>query len=193
MNRKQCDILVGALIAVVVVFGLISSVQFLLADDPGMGHMDPVPALHFVGPLFGSLLVASVIAGSYVIVRDRLLVEPGAADTASMEVNVGLESAGEEDPIAEIPDSNENATSSRLKRHPILDVVPEDEEKILEPVIVSPGITQVEVCDRSGFSRSKVSQTITDIEKRGLVYRERQGRTYRVYPADDLDERVRTG
>ncbi|MFW5895958.1 MAG: helix-turn-helix transcriptional regulator, partial [archaeon] len=31
-----------------------------------------------------------------------------------------------------------------------------------------------------------VSQTVTDLEKRGLLYREKQGRTYRVYPADDL-------
>jgi uncharacterized membrane protein len=31
-----------------------------------------------------------------------------------------------------------------------------------------------------------VSQTVSDLEKRGLLYRERQGRTYRVYPGDEI-------
>lgn len=70
----------------------------------------------------------------------------------------------------------------------LLDVLPEDERRILEPVIDSPGVTQIELRDRSDFSKSKVSQTVSDLEQRGLLYRERQGRTYRVYPADDLGE-----
>lgn len=68
----------------------------------------------------------------------------------------------------------------------VLDVLPDDERRILEPVLESPGITQIALRDRSEFSKSKVSQTVTDLEKRGLLYREKQGRTYRVYPADDL-------
>jgi len=69
----------------------------------------------------------------------------------------------------------------------LLDVLPEDERRILEPVLESPGLTQIALRDRSEFSKSKVSQTVTDLEKRGLLYREEQGRTYRVYPADDLE------
>lgn len=190
MNQRQGDILIGALIAVIVVFGLISSVQLLLVDDPGMGHMDPVPAIHFVGPLFGSLLVASIVAGSYVVIRDRLFVQSGPADTSPENTDAASGPSAEGSPTGETTEPADAGTSVQVQRHPILDILPEDEEKILEPVLVSPGITQVEVCDRSGFSRSKVSQTVTDLEKRGLLYREKQGRTYRVYPADDLDERV---
>lgn len=71
---------------------------------------------------------------------------------------------------------------------PVLDFLPEDERRILRPVVESPGITQIELRDRSAFSKSKVSQTVTDLEKRGLLYRERQGRTYRVYPAAELGD-----
>ena len=70
-----------------------------------------------------------------------------------------------------------------------MDVLPEDERRILAPVIKSPGLTQIEVRDRSEFSKSKVSQTVSDLEQRGLLYRERQGRTYRIYPSDDLSKR----
>jgi hypothetical protein len=68
----------------------------------------------------------------------------------------------------------------------VIEVLPEDERRILEPILDSPGITQIALRDRSEFSKSKVSQTVTDLEKRGLLYREKQGRTYRVYPADDI-------
>ena len=68
----------------------------------------------------------------------------------------------------------------------VLDLLPDDERRVLQPVLNSPGITQIELRDRSEFSKSKVSQTVSSLEDRGLLYRERQGRTYRVYPSDDL-------
>jgi len=70
----------------------------------------------------------------------------------------------------------------------LLSMLPADERRILEPVVDSPGITQIALRDRSNFSKSKVSQTVSDLEKRGLLYRERQGRTYRIYPSDDLEQ-----
>jgi uncharacterized membrane protein len=79
-------------------------------------------------------------------------------------------------------ESNDQAQSGR----PLLEMLPEDERTVLEPVIDSPGITQVALRDRSDFSKSKVSQTVSDLEKRGLLYREKQGRTYRVYPTEDV-------
>ncbi|QSG11739.1 putative transcriptional regulator [Halapricum desulfuricans] len=71
----------------------------------------------------------------------------------------------------------------------VLELLPDDERRILEPVVESPGITQIALRDRSNFSKSKVSQTVSELEKRGLLYREKQGRTYRVYPGDDLADR----
>ena len=69
-----------------------------------------------------------------------------------------------------------------------MDLLPDDERRVLEPVVSSPGITQIELRDHSDFSKSKVSQTVSGLEKRGLLYRERQARTYRIYPSDDLQQ-----
>lgn len=65
-------------------------------------------------------------------------------------------------------------------------ILPEDERRILELILDAPGVTQVEVVDRSGFSDAKVSQTLKAMRERGLVYREPQGRTYRLYPGSVL-------
>lgn len=69
-----------------------------------------------------------------------------------------------------------------------LDLLPEAERRVVEPVVGSPGLTQVELRGRSGFSKSKVSQVVTTLEERGLLYREPQGRTYRVYPGELLKQ-----
>ena len=79
-------------------------------------------------------------------------------------------------------------TAGGQSRDRVLDLLPEDERRVLEPVVDSPGITQIELRDRSDFSKSKVSQTVSDLEQRGLLSRERQGRTYRVYPGEDLTD-----
>jgi DNA-binding transcriptional ArsR family regulator len=62
-----------------------------------------------------------------------------------------------------------------------IEILPEDERRILEPILETPGITQLEVVARSDFSDAKVSQTLKALRERGLVYRESQGRTYRLY------------
>lgn len=69
-----------------------------------------------------------------------------------------------------------------------LEILPDDERCILEPILEMPGITQMEVVDRSDFSDAKVSQTLKALRERGLVYREPQGRTYRLYPGTVLSE-----
>lgn len=79
---------------------------------------------------------------------------------------------------------------TQLETEPQLDVeiLPIDERRILTPVINRPGITQVEVVARTDFSDAKVSQTLKALRERGLIYRERQGRTYRLYPGTVLDD-----
>ncbi|QSG14561.1 helix-turn-helix transcriptional regulator [Halapricum desulfuricans] len=90
------------------------------------------------------------------------------------------------------PDEDASATTDGDGQsvRQVLDLLPDDERRILEPVVESPGLTQIALRDRSDFSKSKVSQTVSELEKRGLLYREKQGRTYRVYPDDDLEERL---
>lgn len=176
MNRRQADAVAGVLIAGVLAAGVLTAVQLGTSDGATPGGMQPPPLMRWVGPVFASLVVASVVGGIYVYVRGQVfewsteVPEPGG--------NAGGQPAAGE------------STAGSEPRPGLLDVLPDDERRILSPVIESPGITQTKVVDRSGFSRSKVSQTVTELEERGLLYRERQGRTYRVYPADDLETRL---
>ena len=217
MNRRQADRGVGVILAGVLLVGFVSTGQLLVSDDTVMGHAGSAPAIHFLGPLLVSVLVAAVVAGAYAIVRTDAFAadEPVAFDVD--ERGTGLDAASDDadstnaasgdgsvaadvspadpapasspaDPASSPADPDSTATITRAERR-VLDLLPEDERRILEPVIESPGLTQTAVADRADYSRSKVSQTVTDLEERGLLYRERQGRTYRVYPADDLGDR----
>lgn len=153
--------------------------------------MESTPVMAVLGPVLMSLVVASLVGGVYVFVRGQLFTDESTSRTPADEVTGADRTASSDDTA----DTDDPTASGRQQPDPaaqrqLLDVLPEDERKILEPVIDSPGLTQIQVRDRSGFSKSKVSQTVTDLEARGLLYRERQGRTYRVYPADDIDERL---
>ena len=192
MNRRRADTVVGVLLGVVLLAGGALSWQAYRqrrAIEQSMGSMmDPSMAtLHGPDPLWymvGTLLVASSIGGIYYVVRGDL--------TDSTE-DASAEHVSPDQTSAETPRSMEDeappATSSNPESDPqgrVLDLLPDDERRVLDPVLNSPGITQIELRDRSDFSKSKVSQTVSALEERGLLYRERQGRTYRVYPSDDL-------
>ncbi|MFB6134486.1 MAG: helix-turn-helix transcriptional regulator [Halanaeroarchaeum sp.] len=167
-----------------------------------------------IWPLLLTLLVVGVIVVGYLAIRENVGT-PGRQRSSPTggrfdESREERRSAAESNPSQRAHSKGEGSSSvtegdeehtgvetetgdsgqagpTRAQRS-LLDVLPEDERRILEPVIDSPGVTQIELRDRSDFSKSKVSQTVSDLEKRGLLYRERQGRTYRVYPAEDLKE-----
>ncbi|MFO7832579.1 MAG: MarR family transcriptional regulator [Halohasta sp.] len=179
--------------------------------DSSMGSMHGPDPLWLA---FGTLLVVAVIGGGYLLVRKDLSTEAdsrptatqspsptattdtrsseadadsgqldsGSGETESASTGVAGEPAAAESAAAE----SESVTPEAQPRRRVLDLLPEDERRVLEPVIDSPGVTQIELRDRADFSKSKVSQTVSGLESRGLLYRERQGRTYRVYPSDDL-------
>ncbi len=155
---------------------------------------------------FGSLLTACLVGGIYLYGRLNLLANEeerqsvlGADEVAGAEPigrpgrEDGTASAAplstEADDVAVEEDTE--ATSEPAvppaERAEILADFPADERRIIDPILASPGLTQVDVRDRSDFSKSKVSQTVTDLEDRGLIRRERDGRTYRIYPDGDLD------
>jgi uncharacterized membrane protein len=191
MNRKQADIAVGIVVVGILLVGVISVIQLHLTGGPMSSEMDSVPVMAVIGPLFMSLLIASIVGGVYVFVRSKVF-ETQTGDP----IRTGESHEPEDGP--DTTDATESTTGETTETeqsepeagHTLLDVLPDDERRILEPVIESPGLTQTKIRDRSGFSRSKVSQTVTDLEDRGLLYRESQGRTYRVYPADDIDDRL---
>jgi hypothetical protein len=120
------------------------------------------------------------------VVRDDLTSADGT-DRSRNEIADPTDPEGIESPAGDThPDGT--ITPEAQPQGRVLDFLPDDERRILEPVISSPGITQIELRDRSDFSKSKVSQTVSVLEKRGLLYREPQGRTYRIYPGDDLQQ-----
>lgn len=117
-----------------------------------------------------TVVVAAIVGGLYLFTREKIPRPPDVNGAVSMETDGATASA----------------SGVGVTRPDPLEVLPEDERRILEPVLESPGITQVALRDRSEFSKSKVSQTVSALEKRGILYRERQGRTYRVYPDDSF-------
>lgn len=193
MNRRRADTVVGLLVAAVLLVGGALSWQAYQRQQAfeQMGSMmgTSMGAVHGTNPLWyvlGTLLVSAVFGGGYLAIRDDLT-STGANDRSQEEMADPTDSESAESPaVATQPTGAINPESQPQAR--VLDLLPDDERRILEPVLSSPGITQIELRDRSDFSKSKVSQTVSALEKRGLLYRERQGRTYRIYPSDDLQQ-----
>ncbi|WP_332897336.1 helix-turn-helix transcriptional regulator [Haladaptatus sp. CMSO5] len=193
MNRRRADTVVGLLIAAVLLVGGALSWQAYqqqrAVEEMGSMMGTSMGVVHGTNPLwyvFGALLVSAVIGGGYLAVRN---------DLTGIDRIDRSQTARANQTSSAIADSSETDTQPAGLTNPesqpearILDLLPEDERRVLEPVLSSPGITQIALRDRSDFSKSKVSQTVSALEKRGLLYRERQGRTYRIYPSDDLQQ-----
>lgn len=186
MKQKHADgaaAFVVGLILLIGGFATWQAYQQWVALSEMDGHMGTsITAMHGTHPawyLVGTILAAGVISGLYLGVRNRI---------GSPNAQVGASDGSEDgsDAKTQVEDDALEATQTAKPERPILDFLPDDERRILHPVLTSPGLTQIELRDRSDFSKSKVSQTVTDLEKRGLLYREPQGRTYRVYPSDEL-------
>ncbi len=90
------------------------------------------------------------------------------------------------------PDSvSENSASHECEYSPgKLEVaeklLEEDEKKVLRIITENEGITQDSLHFRTGFSTSKVSMIVKKLEEKDLIYRERFGKTYRLYLSDWL-------
>lgn len=155
-----------------------------------MGTMAGMDPLWY---LFGTLTAVSVIVGVYIISREQV------ADILSSSTAGGVTADGKEGgkprrnsgalssgPSEQIESATVEAPSS--ERPSPLTFLPKDEQRVIEPILKSPGLTQVELRGRSDFSKAKVSQVVNKLEDRGLIYRERQGRTYRIYPGELLKD-----
>nr|WP_233340680.1 MarR family transcriptional regulator [Haloprofundus sp. MHR1] len=195
MKWQRIDTIVGVLVAAVLLIGGGLSWQAYQRQQAFeqmgsmMGMDSSVGAMHGTNPVWyvlGTLFVSAVIGGGYLLIRNDLTDTAVPDDT---QAKTGSQTLPETDnPPEEAAQSNGAINPESQPQARVLDLLPDDERRILEPVLSSPGITQIELRDRSDFSKSKVSQTVSALEKRGLLYRERQGRTYRIYPSDDLQE-----
>lgn len=190
MDRYWADRLAAGTVAAVLLIGLTwayNAAQQPTMGGTSMGSMmdgsmgtgtDPLSAL------LGGLLLAIILGVGYLLVRDQLTSPNGRSETERVQTPTsGSEPTGDPSETA----VSEDQPTDQPAGEALLRYLPDDERRVLEPVIESPGVTQIEIRDRSGFSKSKVSQTLSDLEERGLVAREKQGRTYRVSPGADLE------
>ncbi len=69
-----------------------------------------------------------------------------------------------------------------------IDILKEDEQRILKMIIDEEGIEQRKIQAETGFSKAKVSKIISELEKRGAVRKEQIGRKNRLYLAEKLKE-----
>jgi len=87
---------------------------------------------------------------------------------------------------------SEEAILSRLKEkskeekdldkfNSILKILDGNEQKVLKAVKEKEGILQSALRFRTNLSKAKISQVISDFERKGLIKRELQGKTYAIY------------
>lgn len=194
MNRRNVDIGALLLVTLILAGGFYTAWQAARqrrAIDGVMGWMMGGAGRGAVDPFWyvlGTVALAVFVAGVYVTVRDDLGAghrrpPPDATAPSHDQGLVSPERQSTHKSPGKVPADVELSTGPRPG---VLDVLPATERRLLAPVIDSPGLTQIELRDRSEFSKSTVSQVVTDLEKRGLLYRERQGRTYRVYPDESI-------
>lgn len=68
----------------------------------------------------------------------------------------------------------------------VLKSMDENEKKVLKAVKEQEGITQSTLKFRTDLSKAKVSQILTDFEKKHLIKREEKGKTYAVYLTENF-------
>ena len=194
VSIKTVDRLVGLLVVALLFLGGVSGLIAARQMARRSGMMGMMPGTNPVWYLFGTLLVVSVVIGVYILSREQLADVLSARFSSESKDGVH---GGSEGQHSENQSAQGSASQSKPEPSPsesptvdsvALTFLPEDERRVVEPVLETPGLTQVELRARSEFSKAKVSQTVSELEDRGLIYREKQGRTYRVYPGELLKE-----
>jgi len=137
VNRKQADIAVGLLLALIVLLGIVSAVQLQLTGMPMSGQMESVPVIAAFGPALMSLVFVSIIGGVYVYVRSSVFTTSGNGDERGEESS---STAPKDTADSEIGGNFNTQPSKSETNSQILAVLPEDEQRILEPVIESPAV-----------------------------------------------------
>ena len=68
----------------------------------------------------------------------------------------------------------------------VLKGMDENEKKVLKAIKEQTGITQSTLKFRTDLSKAKISQVLTDFEKKDLVRREEKGKTFELYLTDNF-------
>jgi len=91
-----------------------------------------------------------------------------------------------EEAILKRLEEEKNMKVEQNKFELILKAMDENEQKVLKAIREQNGITQSTLKFRTDLSKAKVSQILTDFEKKHLVKRELKGKTYAVYLAENF-------
>ena len=91
-----------------------------------------------------------------------------------------------EEAILKRLEEEKNMKVEQNKFELILKAMDENEQKVLKAIREQEGITQSTLKFRTDLSKAKVSQILTDFEKKHLVKREIKGKTYAVYLAENF-------
>lgn len=83
--------------------------------------------------------------------------------------------------------SEENKSGADGKFGLLLRPLDENERKVLMSIKEQEGITQSTLRFRANLSKSKISQILTDFEKKNLIERKAKGKTYQVFLIDNYD------
>jgi predicted HTH transcriptional regulator len=83
--------------------------------------------------------------------------------------------------------SNEGSISNLKKNLDVLKrALNEDEKALIEMISETEGVTQDSIRFKTGFSKSKVSALLSEMERKDIIIREKLGRTYKLFISDWL-------
>jgi len=91
-----------------------------------------------------------------------------------------------EEAILKRLEEEKNTKVEQDKFELVLKSMDENEKRVLKAVKEQEGITQSTLKYRADLSKAKVSQILTDFEKKQLIKREAKGKTYAVYLTENF-------
>jgi uncharacterized membrane protein len=91
-----------------------------------------------------------------------------------------------EEAIMKRLEEEKNTKVEQNKFELVLKSMDENERKVIKAIKEQDGITQSTLKFRTDLSKSKVSQILTDFEKKQLIKREEKGKTYAVHLAQNF-------
>jgi len=91
-----------------------------------------------------------------------------------------------EDAILKRLEEEKSIKTGHDKFELVLKAMDDSEKKVIKAIKEQEGITQSTLKYRTDLSKAKVSQILTDFEKKNLVKREAKGKTYSVYLVENF-------
>lgn len=75
---------------------------------------------------------------------------------------------------------------ARSKSNDIIDSLTEDEREVFEILMEEEDMLQKDIVDESEYSKAKISGVISSLEEEGLIMKEKEGRSNRIYVKEEF-------